>query len=229
MEDPPEAEDQEEVLQRESVLRHEDNGTIPWCGNIKHRTLQLQSSRVWWQRCSSLSNQSYSMSEQQLTYLRNSVTKARIYLVAVSHISARSVEHVRHVIRHYKPEVIGLELCKERAAALLSRKKQEERGWRDFISMEGSIRERLIKFFIQYIYTFIANETEESLPGEELRVAMLEGHAIGARLLCIDRDFNDVDQLQAKSTDGHSWWLELPLKYSEATGPPIEPQAEAAH
>ncbi|MCO5612837.1 hypothetical protein L7F22_067108 [Adiantum nelumboides] len=133
------------------------------------------------------------MSEQQLTYLRNSVTKARIYLVAVSHISARSVEHVRHVIRHYKPDVVAVIylLC----LSLYIRDGVLECDCMDHAtsSILSSARNELLlsfHFFIQYIYTFIANETEGSLPGEELRVAMLEGHASGARILCIDRDFN---------------------------------------
>ncbi|KAI5063681.1 hypothetical protein GOP47_0022228 [Adiantum capillus-veneris] len=156
------------------------------CGNLKYWTLHMQREV---RRCSSVSCQYVSTSEQPVTYLMNSATKAKIYLVGVNHISARSAEHVRHVIRHHRPNVVAVELCKERAVSLLLARKMKERSRRNFMSMKGSIKENLLKYSLEYFYSYIGNETDGPLPGEELRVALEEGHAIGARFLFMDEDF----------------------------------------
>ena len=53
-----------------------------------------------------------------MSYLRNLKNGDEIFLVGTAHISRKSADEVRSVIRSVKPDTIFLELCDARAAAM---------------------------------------------------------------------------------------------------------------
>lgn len=135
-----------------------------------------------------MSHQSFSTTGRPLAYLCNSATNAEICLVGTDHVTSKSVEHVRQAIRHYKPNVVAVEICKERADALLSGQQPKVLGWRDFFSMKGSFKERLLNCFTNSIYAKVVNEDGGTSAGAELQAAIEEGHALGANVLYMDKD-----------------------------------------
>ena len=53
-----------------------------------------------------------------MSYLRNLSNGDEVYLVGTAHISRKSADEVRHVIRSVRPDTVFLELCDARAAAM---------------------------------------------------------------------------------------------------------------
>ena len=55
---------------------------------------------------------------ETMSYLRNLKNGDEIFLVGTAHISRKSADEVRSVIRSVRPDTIFLELCDARAAAM---------------------------------------------------------------------------------------------------------------
>lgn len=47
-----------------------------------------------------------------------------MYVLGMSHVSKRSVEDIKQLIQHVKPEVAVIELCRDRVGLLVPRKSQ---------------------------------------------------------------------------------------------------------
>ena len=57
---------------------------------------------------------------ETMSYLRDLRTGNEVFLVGTAHISRKSAEEVRSVIKSVKPDTVFLELCAARAAAMRS-------------------------------------------------------------------------------------------------------------
>ena len=55
---------------------------------------------------------------ETMSYLRNLRNGDEVYLVGTAHISRKSADEVRNVIRSVRPDTVFLELCDARAAAM---------------------------------------------------------------------------------------------------------------
>ena len=53
-----------------------------------------------------------------MSYLRSLTNGDEVFLVGTAHISRKSADEVRSVIRSVRPETVFLELCDERARAM---------------------------------------------------------------------------------------------------------------
>ena len=55
---------------------------------------------------------------ETMSYLRDLRSGSEVYLVGTAHISRKSADEVRSVIRSVKPDVVFVELCRARADAM---------------------------------------------------------------------------------------------------------------
>lgn len=153
-----------------------------------------------WRRGSKLESSSYLLSEvgkllcfpcrsysNSVVHLHNSITKADLFLVGVHHGSPKSAEFVRHVIKNVMPNVVAVELCKERGRAIQSYE-PKSMTWDEFSTIKGGLKVKILHFIINELYAYIAAKGLK--PGDEFRVAIEEGFGVGANILCIDQDIN---------------------------------------
>lgn len=131
---------------------------------------------------------SYSNSERPVLRLHNSVTRAELSLVGIDHVSPKSAEFVQHVIRESTPNVVAVELCKQRGTDFLSPKEWKSMTWSDFWAREGGLGEKITEFILNEVYVRLAGKGFK--PGDELRVAILEGSALGAKVVYMDQDMD---------------------------------------
>eukprot|EP00250_Pteridium_aquilinum_P004629 c14840_g1_i1 orf=271-1143(+) len=131
---------------------------------------------------------SYCNAKRPIVQLHNSVTKANLFLVGIDHASPKSAEFVRHIIRDLMPNVVAVELCRKRGKAVLSGEERKSMTWKDIFAIKGSLTQKLLTFIITSLYDELAATGLK--PGEELRVAILEGLAIGASISYIDQNMN---------------------------------------
>lgn len=110
----------------------------------------------------------------------------KIILVGTAHVSKKSVEQVGKVISREKPDVVCVELCRDRKHALLEQKK-----W-DATDIEKVMREgRIYLFLIQVLLANFQRRVGEELgvkPGSEMLEALKKAKEEGIRVELVDRD-----------------------------------------
>lgn len=111
-----------------------------------------------------------------------------IHLIGTAHVSARSVEDVRRVIREVKPEVVCVELCQGRYDALT-----QDNAFRN-LDVFKVIREGKTLYLLAHLalasYQRKMGQNLGVKPGAELLAAVEEAKAIGARVELIDRSIH---------------------------------------
>ena len=73
---------------------------------------------VRWGRAFAAGTSSTPPVPETMSYLRNLRNGDEVYLVGTAHISRKSADEVRNVIRSVRPDTVFLELCDARAAAM---------------------------------------------------------------------------------------------------------------
>lgn len=111
-----------------------------------------------------------------------------VHLVGTAHVSARSVDEVREVIRAVKPEVVCVELCQGRYDALTS-----DNAFRN-LDVFKVIREGKTLYLLAHLalasYQRRMGDQLGVKPGAELMAAIEEAKAVGARVELIDRSIH---------------------------------------
>lgn len=111
-----------------------------------------------------------------------------IHLVGTAHVSAKSVEDVRRVIREVKPEVVCVELCQGRYDALT-----QDNAFRN-LDVFKVIREGKTLYLLAHLalasYQRKMGQNLGVRPGAELLAACEEAEKIGARVELIDRNIH---------------------------------------
>lgn len=109
----------------------------------------------------------------------------RLLLVGTAHISAKSVKEVREAIRKFKPDIVAVELCRDRYRAILQKHRWENTSVIDVIKTG--------KGFLVLIQTFLAM-TQRKLgkelgvePGSEMLAAISEARKAGIHVALVDR------------------------------------------
>ena len=108
----------------------------------------------------------------------------RVIIVGTSHIASESVAEVERVISDYNPEVVALELDRQRLYSLLSKRSGRIR-WSD-VRMLGARG-----FAVNAIGAYIEKRLGKmvgSTPGDEMRKAVEMARGCGARIALIDQD-----------------------------------------
>lgn len=108
-----------------------------------------------------------------------------VYIVGTAHVSAASCDDVRAVIRAVKPEVVMLELCRERQQILTMEK-------RDALTLQQAFAlwRHGDSTTFQAAYGYLlgqVGDTLEVMPGEEFRVAVEEAGKVDAKMCFGDR------------------------------------------
>jgi pheromone shutdown protein TraB len=135
---------------------------------------------------------------ETMSYLRDLRSGSEVYLVGTAHISRKSADEVRSVIRSVKPDVVFVELCRARAEAMRAARS----GARDdpagalpeplrqllrSLGAPGDLGEKLLGAGLKAVYQLL-RQFHGLDPGLEFKVAMDECDASGARLVLGDRD-----------------------------------------
>ena len=111
-----------------------------------------------------------------------------IHLIGTAHVSARSVDDVRRVIREVKPEVVCVELCQGRYDALT-----QDNAFRS-LDVFKVIREGKTLYLLAHLalasYQRKMGQNLGVKPGAELLAAVEEAEKIGARVELIDRSIH---------------------------------------
>ena len=116
-------------------------------------------------------------------------------MVGTAHISRKSADEVRSVIRSVKPDVVFVELCRARADAMRSGARDDRVGalpepLRQLLrslGAPGDLGEKLLGAGLKAVYQLL-RQFHGLDPGLEFKVAMDECDASGARLVLGDRD-----------------------------------------
>ncbi|CAN6571626.1 unnamed protein product [Malus baccata var. baccata] len=133
-----------------------------------------------------------------------------VYLVGTYHISAKSCREVEAVISHLKPEVVFLELCSSRVAALTPPNLKDLKE----LTMEEMIEMWKKNHNAFEIYGWILSKVLSELevfPGSEFAVAYEEARKYGGKVILGDRP--------VQITVGRTWammplWHKIKLLYS---------------
>ena len=110
--------------------------------------------------------------------------KPEIVLIGTAHVSHKSVEEVKEVISREQPDVIAIELCPGRYAALKG--KTDEVTAKDILS-SGNVGLFLVHAFLAYIQNKIGSEMDVK-PGSEMIAAIDAAEELGTEIALVDRD-----------------------------------------
>lgn len=109
-----------------------------------------------------------------------------IYLVGTAHVSKESVEDVRTSMEIIRPDAVCVELCEARYAAMTNRD-----NWRN-MDIFKVIREKKTLFVLaQLMLASFYRKIGEKLgvqPGAEMMEGIRQADALGAQLVCADRN-----------------------------------------
>jgi len=143
---------------------------------------------------------------ETLSILRSSSTPREIYLVGTAHVSERSAREVRELIRLAKPSEVVVELCEQRLRTMRERIVDDEgkkpsgesssngksafvqQAVKDFLGAfaGGNVGDGLLQAAFKTFYSFFKLSGLD--PGAEFKEAVKEADALGAKVVCADRD-----------------------------------------
>lgn len=112
------------------------------------------------------------------------ISYKNITIIGTSHISPESIKEVKKQINEIKPDLIALELDKNRLIALLSPKKRK-------ISIKDIKYLGVKGFLINYFGTYVEKKFGDMTgvaPGSEMKEAIMEAKKIKSKIALIDQD-----------------------------------------
>lgn len=124
------------------------------------------------------------------------LTYKNLAILGTSHIAKESVIKVKGAIRNLKPDIIALELDKERLPSLLSKKRK--------ISLSSIKKLGLKAFFLNLLGSYIEKSLSKKtgiLPGTEMRAAFLLAKKHKIQIFLIDQPIKiTLNNLTSKIT-----------------------------
>jgi len=114
----------------------------------------------------------------------DSEPEPEIVLIGTAHVSNKSVEEVKEVISREQPDIIAIELCPGRYAALKG--EVGEVTVKDILS-GGNIGLFLVHSFLAYLQNKIGSEMDVK-PGSEMIAAIDAAEELGTEIALVDRD-----------------------------------------
>ncbi|HPU37635.1 MAG TPA: TraB/GumN family protein [Methanothermobacter sp.] len=113
-------------------------------------------------------------------------------IIGTAHVSKKSIEEVKEIIRTEKPDVVAVELDIGRYQKLMKQKlglqEDEQFSIKDILKGEN-----IGLFLVTGLLTYLQNRIGDDLgvkPGSEMLAAIEAAEEIGARIALIDRDIN---------------------------------------
>jgi len=156
---------------------------------------------------------------ETLSILRSATTNGEIYLVGTAHVSKESAKQVAELVALVKPTSVCVELCDERYRTI--REKINQRGAgkksstgtsdfvrdavKDFVGAfapggSSSLGDNLLGAAMKTFYGFFKLSGLD--PGGEFKEAVKAADAVGAKIVCVDRD---VRQTLRRVREAMSW------------------------
>ncbi len=117
----------------------------------------------------------------------------RIVFVSVIHTDLESVEHARQVVRNTKPEVVAVELDRDRYQQLVN---PPDAQTSDLSHMTGNSAQDLMQQLA--VLEKSLGEMTGSNIGDEMLAAIEEGRAVGAKIALVDRPMQATIQAMMK-------------------------------
>lgn len=114
------------------------------------------------------------------------VVNDNIILVGTAHVSAKSVAEVREAIRKYRPDIVAVELDKNRFIVLTKKRKWEETSLLDVLK-QGKGFLMLAQIFLAMFQRRLGSEYGVE-PGAEMVAAIKEAKKFGVEVALVDRD-----------------------------------------
>ena len=114
----------------------------------------------------------------------------RIIFVPVIHTDVDSVKQVKKIVKEVKPEVVAVELDRERYAQLMSPESE------DISNQEPQLTGDTAQDLMQHLAVLEKSlgEMTGSNVGEEMMAAIQEGRSIGAKIALVDRPIQETLQ-----------------------------------
>ena len=114
------------------------------------------------------------------------VVNDNIILVGTAHVSAKSVAEVRAAIQKYRPDIVAVELDKNRFIVLTKKRKWEETSLIDVLK-QGKGFLMLAQIFLAMFQRRLGSEYGVE-PGAEMVAAIKEAKKFGVEVALVDRD-----------------------------------------
>ncbi len=111
-----------------------------------------------------------------------------IYLLGTAHVSQKSVQEVRCLIKEVKPDSVCIELCQSRWDSLFN-----EDRWKNMDIVEVIKKNRSFFLLMQLVLSSFYKRIGDRLgvrPGEDMIEASICAQEIGAEVVLADRDVN---------------------------------------
>jgi len=122
----------------------------------------------------------------------------KIVLIGTAHISKKSKEQVKEVIEAEKPEIVAIELDRNRFLGLMNKDKVKPKLSQIFKTKKPFLF--LLQFILSKYQKKIASDFNIS-PGEEMIQAVESAKMVGAKILLADRNINiTLERLMKKLT-----------------------------
>lgn len=113
------------------------------------------------------------------------IGKCNVTILGTAHVSQNSIDEVISIIKKTKPDTVGVELCDARLAAI-----RDDAYWKK-LDIFKVFKERKMYLLLS---SLILSSFQKKMghgkirPGDEMRAAIANGEANGARIAVIDRD-----------------------------------------
>ncbi|KZX16967.1 TraB/GumN family protein [Methanobrevibacter filiformis] len=134
-------------------------------------------------------------------------------IIGTAHVSQESVEEVKNAIYEQQPEVVAIELDRERFERLMNEEAGIEED--DEISVTDIIKNNKVGLFVASgILTYIQAKIGDDLdvkPGSEMIAAIKAAQEVGSRIALIDRNINITLQ---RALNKMSWWEKAKFMFS---------------
>ncbi|GBG71632.1 hypothetical protein CBR_g9048 [Chara braunii] len=139
-------------------------------------------------------NARFEQGESTVTYLKNWENGAEVYLVGTAHISQKSAEEVRDLVRRVQPDYVMVELDQKRFEKLQRARAHDQSFFKDSLSLltqgKTGILGKLIGVGLMGFYRLLAKQG--LFPGEEFKAAIDEAKAVRAEIVLGDQDVEET-------------------------------------
>ena len=134
-------------------------------------------------------------------------------IIGTAHVSEKSVEEVKDAIYEQQPEVVAIELDRERFERLMKEESGVEED--DEISVTDIIKnDKVGLFLVSSVLTYVQSKIGDDLdirPGSEMIAAIKAAQDIDAKIALIDRNINITLQ---RALNKMSWFEKLKFMFS---------------
>ncbi len=144
--------------------------------------------------------------EQRDNFIHLVLGERHIYILGTAHVSKKSVEEVRALIKEVRPHSVCVELCESRWESIFNQDR-----WKKMDIVQVIREKKALFVLMQLMLSVFYKKIGERLgvrPGEDMIQAVICAREVGAEVVLADRDVN----ITLKRVWGHlSFWQKMRL------------------